>query len=125
MKEFQPFEHEVMASQHEKVVDYNLSESGVHPLLLRELLTDSPEYIETLLGRSAGEMNEFTQTCLTATNDGLPAINTLDTRVTEPILIRQVIHPEMTNVFLGKKSIDEMMEYLTSYLTQQEKEMAD
>jgi aspartate/methionine/tyrosine aminotransferase len=50
MNEFQPFEHEVMASQNEKEVDYNLSESGVHPLLLRELLTDSPEYIETLLG---------------------------------------------------------------------------
>ena len=49
MNEFQPFEHEVMASQNEKEVDYNLSESGVHPLLLRELLTDSPEYIETLL----------------------------------------------------------------------------
>jgi len=49
MNEFQPFEHEVMASQNEKEVDYNLSESGVHPLLLRELLTESPEYIETLL----------------------------------------------------------------------------
>ncbi|HEB33042.1 MAG TPA: hypothetical protein ENI15_19535 [Spirochaetes bacterium] len=83
------------------------------------------KYIEILQGRSAGEMNEFTQTALTATNDGLPAINTLDTRVTEPILIRQIIHPEMTSVFLGKKSIDEMMEYLTDYLTKQEKEMAD
>ncbi len=49
MNEFQPFEQEVMASQNEKEVDYNLSESGVHPLLLRELLIDSPEYIETLL----------------------------------------------------------------------------
>jgi aspartate/methionine/tyrosine aminotransferase len=49
MNEFQPFDHEVMASQNEKEVDYNLSESGVHPLQLRELLADSPEYIETLL----------------------------------------------------------------------------
>jgi len=49
MNTFQPFEHEVMASQNEKEVEYNLSESGVHPLLLRELLTDNPEYIETLL----------------------------------------------------------------------------
>jgi len=49
MNEFQPFEQEVMASRNEKVVDYNLSESGVHPLKLRELLTDNPEYIETLL----------------------------------------------------------------------------
>jgi len=49
MNEFQPFEHEVMASQHEKEVEYNLSESGVHPLLLRELLNDSPGYIERML----------------------------------------------------------------------------
>jgi len=49
MKKFQPFEQEVMASQNEKEVAYNLSESGVHPLLLRELLADNPEYIETLL----------------------------------------------------------------------------
>ena len=49
MNEFQPFEHEVMASQNEKEVDYNLSESGVQPLLLKELLADSPEYIEKLL----------------------------------------------------------------------------
>jgi aspartate/methionine/tyrosine aminotransferase len=49
MNEFQPFEHEVMASQNEKEVEYNLSESGVHPLLLKELLAGNPEYIETLL----------------------------------------------------------------------------
>ena len=46
MIKFQSFEHEVMASQNEKEVDYNLSESGVHPLQLKELLTDNPEYIE-------------------------------------------------------------------------------
>jgi aspartate/methionine/tyrosine aminotransferase len=49
MNEFQPFEQEVMASQNEKEVDYNLSESGVHPLQLKELLKDCPEYIKTLL----------------------------------------------------------------------------
>jgi len=49
MNEFQAFEHEVMASQHEKQVAYNLSESGVHPLLLSELLDGSPGYLETLL----------------------------------------------------------------------------
>jgi len=49
MNEFQPFEHEVMASQNEKAVEYNLSESGVHPLQLRELLAENPGYIETLL----------------------------------------------------------------------------
>ena len=49
MENFQTFEHEVMASQNEKQVVYNLSESGVHPLLLSELLSDSPGYLETLL----------------------------------------------------------------------------
>ena len=49
MNAFQPFEHEVMASRNEKVVDYNLSESGVHPLRLKELLVDNPEYIEKML----------------------------------------------------------------------------
>jgi len=49
MNKFQPFEHEVMASQNEKDVEYNLSESGVHPLLLSELLIDNPEYIEAML----------------------------------------------------------------------------
>ena len=49
MNEFQQFEHEVMASQYEKKVDYNLSESGVHPITPKELLSDNPEYIETLL----------------------------------------------------------------------------
>ena len=49
MNEFQPFEQEVMASLNEKEVAYNLSESGVHPLLLEELLNDSPGYLETLL----------------------------------------------------------------------------
>ncbi|MFC1562410.1 aminotransferase class I/II-fold pyridoxal phosphate-dependent enzyme [candidate division KSB1 bacterium] len=38
-----------MASQNEKEVDYNLSESGVHPIMLRDLLIDSPDYIETML----------------------------------------------------------------------------
>jgi aspartate/methionine/tyrosine aminotransferase len=38
MTQFQPFLMERFMSQHEKAVDYNLSESGVHPLLLEELL---------------------------------------------------------------------------------------
>jgi len=49
MNKFQPFEHEVLASQYEKAVKYNLSESGVQPIPLRELVAKSPEYLETLL----------------------------------------------------------------------------
>ncbi|MGI9333278.1 MAG: aminotransferase class I/II-fold pyridoxal phosphate-dependent enzyme [Gammaproteobacteria bacterium] len=38
MSKFQPFVMERMMSKWENVVDYNLSESGVHPMLLDELL---------------------------------------------------------------------------------------
>ena len=48
MTTFQPFELERMMSKYENVVEYNLSESGAHPLTLRELL-DDPAVIEELL----------------------------------------------------------------------------
>ena len=48
MSEFQPFEMERMMSKWENAVEYNLSESGVHPLALRELVAD-PTAIEELL----------------------------------------------------------------------------
>jgi hypothetical protein len=83
------------------------------------------KYVAELESRGASQMNAFTNTALTATNKGLPAVNTLETQIAEPILIRQAIHPEMTNVFLGKKSIDEMLDYLSDYLTKQEKQLAE
>ena len=43
MPRFQPFVMERMMSKYEKAVDYNLSESGVHPLTLKELFQDDPE----------------------------------------------------------------------------------
>ena len=49
MSEFQPFLAERIMSKYEQDVDYNLSESGVHPLLLRELLAENPDYINHLL----------------------------------------------------------------------------
>lgn len=49
MKKFQPFEMERMMSKFEKEVDYNLSESGVHPVQLRELLDNRPDLLEQLL----------------------------------------------------------------------------
>jgi aspartate/methionine/tyrosine aminotransferase len=49
MKNFQPFVMERMMSKFEQSVDYNLSESGVHPVLLSELLADDPDYINELL----------------------------------------------------------------------------
>ena len=49
MIQFQPFMMERFMSIHEKAVDYNLSESGVHPLLLEELLAFDPKSHEALL----------------------------------------------------------------------------
>lgn len=45
---FYPFEMEKLMSVWEKVVDYNLSESGVHPLSARELV-DDPSQFESLM----------------------------------------------------------------------------
>ncbi|HPH44885.1 MAG TPA: aminotransferase class I/II-fold pyridoxal phosphate-dependent enzyme [Candidatus Aminicenantes bacterium] len=49
MPRFQPFVMERMMSKFEKAVDYNLSESGVHPLTLKELFQDDPEGMARLM----------------------------------------------------------------------------
>ncbi len=49
MTTFQPFVMERMMSLFEQDVEYNLSESGVHPILLRDLLADTPDMLEDLL----------------------------------------------------------------------------
>ena len=49
MSDFYPFVMERMMSKFEQEVDYNLSESGVHPVRLGELLEDNPESLEKLL----------------------------------------------------------------------------
>ena len=46
---FQPFVMERVLSKHEKEVEYNLSESGVHPLTLSELLDKDPSALRQLL----------------------------------------------------------------------------
>ncbi len=53
MAQFQPFDMERMMSKWENVVEYNLSESGVHPVKLTELV-DDPALVEELL---ATELN--------------------------------------------------------------------
>jgi aspartate/methionine/tyrosine aminotransferase len=53
MTTFQPFDMERMMSKWENVVDYNLSESGVHPVTVRELAGD-PALVEEFL---ATELN--------------------------------------------------------------------
>jgi aspartate/methionine/tyrosine aminotransferase len=54
MPEFQPFEMERFMSKFEQEVEYNLSESGVHPVSLGELLESDPNRVERLL---ATELN--------------------------------------------------------------------
>lgn len=49
MSAFQPFEMERMMSRLEQTVDYNLSESGVHPMQLKALLAHDPSLMERLL----------------------------------------------------------------------------
>jgi len=49
MQEFQPFEMERYMSIHEMEVKYNMSESGVHPMLLRELLELEDGSLERML----------------------------------------------------------------------------
>jgi aspartate/methionine/tyrosine aminotransferase len=49
MDEFQPFIMERMMSRFEQGVEYNLSESGVHPMRLKDLLTDDPGGLDHLL----------------------------------------------------------------------------
>ncbi len=64
MNEFQPFVMERMMSKLEKEVEYNLSESGVHPITLGELAAHDEALIETLL---ATELNY-------AHANGIPAL---------------------------------------------------
>jgi len=53
MSTFQPFVMERMMSKWENVVDYNLSESGVHPTTVHELV-DDPAVVEELLTTELG-----------------------------------------------------------------------
>lgn len=49
MSDFQPFVMERMMSKFEQDVDFNLSESGVHPILLKDLLGGETETINDFL----------------------------------------------------------------------------
>ena len=49
MRVFQPFQMERMMSRLEKEVEYNLSESGAHPVLLRELVDRENGYLQGFL----------------------------------------------------------------------------
>ena len=46
---FKPFDLEYSQSVWEQEVDFNLTESGVHPISLRELIGDNESLLENLL----------------------------------------------------------------------------
>jgi aspartate/methionine/tyrosine aminotransferase len=46
---FQPFTMERMMSKYEKAVDYNISESGVHPITLGELIENNPNLMQKIM----------------------------------------------------------------------------
>lgn len=52
MNDFHPFVMERMMSRFEQEVEFNLSESGVHPLRVKELLEYGPESLENILDTS-------------------------------------------------------------------------
>jgi lactose/L-arabinose transport system substrate-binding protein len=49
-------------------------------------------------------------------------LDLLPTKVSEPELIRATIFPEMTNLFIGQKTVDEVLDYLTTTCTGLEQE---
>lgn len=66
--------------------------------------------------------NRASEIAAIVTSNYANSIDLLPTLVSEPELIRTIIYPEMQNVFLGAKTIDQVLDYLTTTLTQKEKE---
>ena len=83
MSEFQPFLMERMMSKFEREVEYNLSESGVHPASLGELLAHDPHCMDDLLatGLDYPRVNGITglRESIAALYDGTAADNILVT----------------------------------------------
>lgn len=82
MSEFQPFEMERLMSVWEQDVDYNLSESGVHPLALGELLgegADQADLMDIGLGYPQVEGSDLLRERIAALYPGATADNVLVT----------------------------------------------
>lgn len=82
-------------------------------------------YIDALV-KLAAEGNAPTRNAeiaATVASAYIPSIDLLPTKVTEPELIRAIIFPELQSVFLGDKTVDEALEYMTTTLTTKEQEL--
>ena len=84
----------------------------------------SKNYIKTLKSRNDSEMNEYSKTALEVSLNGLPNVKTLETLISEPILIRQQIYPMMQKVFLDEITVNEALKELSEQLTMIEEEKA-
>ena len=83
MSRFQPFVMEHAMGKWETMVEYNLSESGVHPVTVRELLDESKERIDSLLNTELDypqvNGNPGLRAHIAATYEGAEADNVLVT----------------------------------------------
>ena len=85
---------------------------------------NSQNYINYIsqLAKEGKAPNRAAEIAAEVASDYVPTIKLLPTKISEPELIRNIIYPEMQNVFIGTKTIDQMLDYLTKTLTQKEKE---
>ena len=74
------------------------------------------------LSDPANITSEATQVAYDLLTQIVPCIKPLNTNLTEAELIRSIIFPELQNVFLGQKTVEEVLDYLTTTLTTKEQE---
>ncbi len=87
----------------------------------------SKTYVDSVV-KLAAEGNAPTRAAeiaATVASEYVPSIDLLQTKISEPELIRTVIYPELQNVFLGDKTMDEVLDYLTTTLTVKEQELLE
>jgi len=84
----------------------------------------SQRYIEnvTKLAQEGKAPSREAEIAANVASSYIPSINLLPTKISEPDLIRSTIYPELENVFLGRKTVDEVLSYLTDMLTTKEQE---
>jgi len=85
----------------------------------------SKSYVESVIKLAAegNAPNRAAEIASTVASEYVPSIKLLQTNISEPDLIRAIIFPELQNVFLGQKTVDEVLKYLTTTLTTKEQEL--
>lgn len=85
----------------------------------------SKSYVDNVvkLANEGNAPNRSAEIAAIVASGYVPSIKLLQTKISEPDLIRTIIFPELQNVFLGQKTVDEALKYLTTTLTTKEKEL--